>query len=102
MWRCTQQAFAFVQRFTYQGNLAVLKVTQPAMNDSCRTAGGAGTEIILLYEQSAFAMACTLSRDGHAVDAAADHQDFKSPALQWKRATHNHHHEMLFTFSTTL
>src|SRR5437868_13475141 len=77
-----QQPLAFPQRFAYQPDLAVLQITQAAMDDSTGTAGGACSEIVFFHQKGAFAAARTLLRSGDAIDAAAHHDDIEVAAVQ--------------------
>src|SRR5262245_28304608 len=73
--RTFEQAFALEQRFAHHADLTVLQVAQPAVNDRRGGAGWYGTEVILLDQKAAQAAAGALPRNGHAVDAATNHQN---------------------------
>src|SRR5436309_10063018 len=92
MRRLHQQALALTQRLTHQPDLSMFQVTQAAVNNSRGPAGRAGGKIILLHQQRALAPLRTLARNGHAVDAAADHQNVKALVFRLDRATHVYHY----------
>jgi hypothetical protein len=68
-----QQAFALAQRFTHQGEFAVLEIAQTAVDDARGATGGATGEVIFLNQQNAFSTAGTLARDSGSIDSAADY-----------------------------
>jgi hypothetical protein len=80
----TQEALAFAQRFADQRNLAMLQVSQAAMNDASGAASRARRKVVLLEQQSALARQRALPRNGNAIDAAANYHDIKATAVeQW-------------------
>src|SRR5580765_5246508 len=88
MRQLAEQPFSFVQGFPYQANFRVFQVAQPAVDDPCGPAGGAGGKIILLNQQRAFAPLCAFTRNGNTVDTAADDQNVKILVLIWDWAAH--------------
>src|SRR5215471_4335838 len=58
-------------------HFTVLQVAQAAMDDSSGTAGGSGSEIILLQNQGPYATPGAFTGDRHAGDAAADYHYVK-------------------------
>ena len=77
-----QQCFAFPQRFPHQAQLAVLQVTQSAVDDARGTAGHSRGEIILLDQERVFAGTCALPRHGYAIDAPADDHHLEALVVQ--------------------
>ena len=63
-------------------DLAVLQITQPSMNDSRRTAGGAGGEVVLLDQERAFPGPRTFPGNGDAVDSATNDHYVEALAFQ--------------------
>lgn len=64
-----QQLFPFAERFPYQAQLPVFQVTQPTMDDACRTAGYSGGKIVLLHQQRVLARTGALPGNSDAVNS---------------------------------
>ena len=94
-----QQAPPLLQRLAHQPDLRVLQVTQAAVNDARRTAGGAGGEVMLLDQKGPPSAARAFPCDGNPVDAAADDDHLKSFAGQgspdWGSVIHRRVHAVI-------
>ncbi len=77
-----QQAPAFDERLTHQSDLTVFQVAQASVDDAGGPAGGAGGEVVLFDQQRTTAGPGAFSRDGDAVDSAADHDHLEAFAFQ--------------------
>src|SRR5437868_228501 len=95
MWPRAQQPPPLAQRFGDQAELAMLQVSQPAVNNAGGPAGSAAGEIILLQQQRALARARALARDGDAIDAAADHRHIEALAVEGGSDRLGHLHALL-------
>jgi hypothetical protein len=77
VWAFAQQPLALPQRLTNQPEFAMLQISQPAVDNPRGTAGRARRKIILLEQQRPRSGACALTRNGNAVNAAANYDDLK-------------------------
>lgn len=59
-----------------------MKVAQPAVNNTCGTAGSTGREIVLLQQERASSCSNTLAGDGDTIDAPADYHHFEMLVCQ--------------------
>ncbi len=84
------QPLAFAKRFADEADLAILEVTKAAVDDAGGTAGGTGSEVVLLEQENATACAGTLPRDRNSIDSAADHNNFETVGQRWTRCSDRH------------
>src|SRR5438552_1173343 len=66
--------FLFHAGFVHQPDAALLKIAQSAVQETTRSAAGAGGEVMLIDESYSQSAHGRVARDAAADDAAADHE----------------------------
>ena len=71
------QHAAFAQRLAHQGELPVLQVAEPAMNQFGAGTGGMRGQVVLLAQAHRPAAPGRIAGNGHSVDPTAHDQDIQ-------------------------